>query len=302
MSVKNQIRKNSIWRVRFQSLSLIFLMLYGSLVPAQNHYFSSTAAKEDIKNYFRNQNLVYELKFAHFKSLGLPSAAIDKALKTFLRLKAVTTFSVKAQGKDVEIGLKNFRYIGIADYTLHSLEKRFYLLDLEQGTFEKHFVSHGRLSGRNWAQFFSNEIGSQKTSLGVFITGPLYRSPAFKSTAMKLYGIEKTNYNAYDRFIVMHQASYATLGYAENLKKKLELSLDPKFTPRLGRSQGCLALDPQEAQQIISKLQGGALILSYVHDGESHIQANPNWQNVLRIDPRFDPGEDTPEEILQREI
>lgn len=240
-------------------------------------------------------------EFNHFIKLGVPKVALRRALGFFFQAHG-TTLMAKASQDIVPVTFGNERYLGIADYTQPSTEKRFYLLDLKTGRVEKHYVSHGLNSGKNWAQFFSNESGSRKTSLGFFITGGTYQSKAFESTAMKVYGIEATNFNAYSRNIVIHQAPYASPQFIQRLKTQFEDTHDAKYSPRLGRSFGCFAFDPDVAQQIIKKLKGGALIYSYVKDAEKQLLESPEDQQVIRVNPAFDVGEDTEEELLQRVV
>jgi hypothetical protein len=236
-----------------------------------------------------------------FVKQGVPEEALRRALGVFLKIYG-QKLSAKATRSVVEIEARNDRYIGIADYTLPSTRKRFYLLDLLTGRVEKHYVSHGKKTGFKWAQFFSNIPNSEQTSLGIFITGPTYQSKAFESTAMKIYGLEATNFNAYSRNIVIHQADYASPLFIERIRAELENSKEPKGSPRLGRSAGCFAFDPAVAQNIIEKLKNGALIYSYVKGGSKQIAVSPESQSVIRFNPALDTGVDTEEEILQRVI
>lgn len=241
-------------------------------------------------------------KFNHFVKQGVPPEALRRALEFFLQTYG-QTMRVKADLNETStVSVRNDRYLGIADYTQASTARRFYLLDLKTGLVEKHYVAHGASSGFNWAQAFSNEIDSRKSSLGLYLTGDIYESRAFKSPAMKVYGLEATNSNAFARDIVIHQADYASPRFIMNLKQKFEDTKDSKYTPRLGRSWGCFAFDPKVAQKIIQKLKGGALIYSYVKGAEKQILESSQYQDVIRVNPALDVGEDTEEELLQRVI
>lgn len=247
------------------------------------------------------QHVLVLKKFDAFVKQGVPPEALKRVLEFFLQSYGQTLMA-KAITNPVPVVLANDRYIGIADYTQASTEKRFYLLDLKTGLVEKHYVSHGTRSGFNWAQSFSNVPQSNKSSLGIYITGGIYQSPSFESPAMKIYGLESTNYNAYARSIVVHQAPYASPDFINNLKVLYEKTKKPVHKPRLGRSQGCFAFDPAVAQKIINKLRGGALIYSYVKGAERQILESPQYQDVIRINPSLDVGIDTEEEVLQRII
>ena len=240
-------------------------------------------------------------QFKVFVDQGVPAIALRKALSFYLQTYGKAVLA-KANDKTVAVTLKNDRYMGIADFTLPSTEKRFYLLNMQTGEVEKHYVSHGAKSGFKWAQIFSNELNSRKTSLGLYITGNTYQSTAFESRAMKIYGIEASNFNAYARNIVIHQAHYASPQFIEDLRAQYEKTGDKKFSPRLGRSFGCFAFDPAMAQDIIEKLKGGALVYAYVKGAERQLLQTPHAQEVIRVNPALDVGVDTEEEILQRVI
>ena len=66
---------------------------------------------------------------------------------------------------------------------------------------------------------------------------------------MRLGGLDPSNFNAFDRAIVVHGASYAT----------------PEHIARwgqLGRSHGCLAFGPAALGEAMGQLQGGRLIFA----------------------------------------
>ncbi len=252
----------------------------------------------EVQHKINHQHILILKKLDFFIKQGVPAIALRRAFEFFFQTYG-KTLRVKATDQMTTLNFKNDRYLGIVDYTQPSTEKRFYLLNLKTGEVEKHYVSHGRFSGFNWAQSFSNDLDSQKSSLGIFITGEIYKSRTFQSPAMKVYGLEATNFNAFSRSIVIHQADYASPQFIENLKQKFQQTNEKKYSPRLGRSLGCFAFDPEVAQQIIQKLRGGALIYSYVKGAEKHILESAQHQNIIRIDPSLDPGEDTEEELLQ---
>ncbi len=263
--------------------------------------YSADAAQRQQNGQISLQHILMLKKFHHFVKQGVPAEALRRAFEVFYENYGQTV-AAKAVDQPVHVRFRNDRYLGIADYTQPSTNKRFYLVDLKTGIVETHYVSHGMESGKKWAQVFSNKHDSNQTSLGIFITGGIYQSRAFKGLAMKLFGLDGTNNNAYSRYIVVHQADYASPNWIKKLEAKFEETKDPKYTPRLGRSQGCFAFDPAVAQTIIQKLSGGALIYSYVKGAERKILESPDYQEVIRVNPADDVGEDTLEEILQRDL
>lgn len=151
-------------------------------------------------------------------------------------------------------------YAAIVDYKKVSTQRRFYLIDLRSGAVEKHLVSHGKGSGKGLiAAQFSNRDNSRQTSLGLYVTGSTYYGKYGRS--LRLFGLDKSNDNAYVRDIVMHQAHYASEGFPFAINKKTK-----KPYGRLGLSWGCPALSPSVGQRLISALKDGALLYHYHAD------------------------------------
>lgn len=146
--------------------------------------------------------------------------------------------------------IRNRRYLTIIDYTKPSFKKRMYIIDLRTGEVRKHFVSHGKNSGRIYAVDFSNEADSLKSCKGFFLTGREYVGK--HGTALVLHGLQKgINDRARERGIVIHGADYAG-------PKSILIN-----GGRLGRSWGCPAVPLGEADQIIDRIKNGSLL--YIH-------------------------------------
>jgi hypothetical protein len=110
---------------------------------------------------------------------------------------------------------------------------------------------HGSEGKRNdgYAELFSNEPGSNASSLGLYRTGETYRSDVYPGLSMRLDGLSPTNSNARSRYIVIHEAAYMEPQYWKGKKKG-----------RPGRSEGCFAFSKTDRDAVISHLEGGALI------------------------------------------
>ncbi len=137
---------------------------------------------------------------------------------------------------------------GIADFGLHSATPRFHIANLEAGTVRSLLVSHGSGSDPEhdgWLNDFSNLDGSWATSKGAYVSWEWYEGRY--GTSMRLEGLEASNSNAYPRAIVMHQASYATPEHVARWG-------------RLGRSNGCFAIGPEEFSTALYLLGGGRLL------------------------------------------
>lgn len=98
----------------------------------------------------------------------------------------------------------NTRFCFLADMSLASGSNRFFVYDLKADSIETAgLVAHGRcnklwLTGRK----YSNTTGSGCTSLGKYKIGKPYEGRF--GLAYKLYGLDPTNSNAFERFVVLH--------------------------------------------------------------------------------------------------
>ena len=143
--------------------------------------------------------------------------------------------------------------VSIIDFSKPSTEKRFFVIDLENKLLiYKCFVAHGKNSGDNYAESFSNQPGSLKSSLGFFIAAETYFGD--HGYSLRLEGLEKgINDNARTRELVIHGAKYVS----EEFIKKYG---------RLGRSWGCPALPVEISKEIIDKISGGSCLFIYGND------------------------------------
>ena len=138
--------------------------------------------------------------------------------------------------------------VGIADFSRASRENRFFLLDTASGRVSKHLVAHGRGSDPDhsgWLERFSNEMGSEASSSGGYITGDYY--PGKYGRSLRLSGLDASNSNAEARAIVVHSAWYAEPAVAEEHGK-------------LGRSEGCFALSYTSLQETLERLGPGRFL------------------------------------------
>ena len=144
----------------------------------------------------------------------------------------------------------NDNIISIIDFSLPSTEKRLYVVDLKNyEVLYNTYVAHGRNSGKEIAESFSNRFSSNKSSLGFYKTLGTYIGK--HGYSLKLEGLEKgINDNAYERAIVMHGANYVSPGYIPRLGY-------------IGRSLGCPAVSPKEAAPIINTIKDGSCLFIY---------------------------------------
>jgi hypothetical protein len=112
-------------------------------------------------------------------------------------------------------------------------------------------VAHGKGSSApedpDRAVLFGNQMGSYRSSLGTFLTGPAYSGE--HGYSLRLEGLDPgLNDRAAERAIVIHPADYVTTAFRV------------RSGGRLGRSWGCPALDPAVAPAIIDLIQAGSVL------------------------------------------
>ncbi len=139
---------------------------------------------------------------------------------------------------------------GIADFGLPSSLPRLHFANLEAGTVRSHLVAHGKGSDPEHDGFlhtFSNEPGSLATSRGAYISYEWYVGKY--GVSIRMGGLDRDNSNALPRAIVMHQAWYA----APDMLTKWG---------KLGRSDGCLAMAPDDFNFALTQLSGGRVVFA----------------------------------------
>lgn len=146
-----------------------------------------------------------------------------------LRTKSIEAISfVKKNGYNESICF-------FIDMTLPSGQNRFFIYDLMKDSIQRcGLVTHGRcnqlwLEGRK----YSNEPGCGCSSLGKYRIGNSYYGKF--GLAYKLYGLDKTNNNAFKRFVVLHSH---------------ECVPENEVTDDICQSDGCPTVSPQFLQKL----------------------------------------------------
>jgi hypothetical protein len=180
------------------------------------------------------ENIYAGLDSNHFSLPKLES--FEVALEGFYRLK--------------EEGSVKSNILTLVDFSLPSSAKRMWVIDMTTNTILFHsLVAHGKNSGEDLANNFSNVSESFKSSLGFFVTGEVYNGKHGKS--LKLDGMEKgVNDNARSRSVVVHGADYVSESFVRNHS-------------RLGRSQGCPAVPVELASDIINTIKDKSCLFIY---------------------------------------
>lgn len=180
----------------------------------------------------------------HLNIKGLSAQAYEYAKKGFDFLQQ--------EGK-----LINDSIISIIDFSLPSSEKRLFVIDIKNyNVLFQTLVAHGRNTGKELANTFSNKASSFMSSPGFYITGPTYEGK--NGYSLKLEGVESgINDNAFERGIVVHGAPYVSQDLVN-------------AQGYIGRSQGCPAVPVQYAESIINTIKNGSCLFIFHPSYISH--------------------------------
>lgn len=168
---------------------------------------------------------------------GLSHEAFNYAVEGFEKLEE-------------EGALQNDSILTIIDFDQPSYKKRLYVIDIRNfRVLFNTLVAHGKNTGKEIAEFFSNTKESHKSSLGFYVTDETYNGS--KGYSLKLRGLEKNlNGNAYARAIVMHGADYVSQSFIN-------------AQGYIGRSHGCPAVPVELNRPIIQTIKNGSCLFIY---------------------------------------
>ena len=193
------------------------------------------------------------------QALGAPMAAVQRAI-------AISRQSIFTK-KDA---------LAVFDISQPSTNKQFYLLDFKSGQVTAHYAAHGRDNGPNAK---ATKFKGFQTDLDMVPLGPLKTTHAevmdhYKTIVDRYDGTVYRNMivvvlegvTAYNKYInqtppfkwILHPNWYTTAAFRA------------KNNGMLGRSNGCITVDPVDNNQLITRLQDGALV--YVTVGDTPIE------------------------------
>jgi hypothetical protein len=193
------------------------------------------------------------------QALGAPIAAVARAV-------AISHQSIFPK-KDA---------LAVFDISQPSANKRFYLLDFKSGEVTAHYAAHGRTNGPN-AKAVKFK-GFQK-DLDMVPLGPLKTA---HSEVMDHYKtiVDRYDGTVYPNMIVVVLEGVTSYNSYINHTPPFKWILHPnwyttaafraKNNGMLGRSNGCITVDPVENNQLVRRLQDGALV--YVTVGDDPIE------------------------------
>ena len=124
-------------------------------------------------------------------------------------------------------------------------------------------MAHGKNTGEEFAENFSNTESSLQSSMGFFVTDGTYVGE--NGYSLKLHGMDP-GYNdaALKRLIVMHGADYVSPDFAAKHN-------------RIGRSWGCPAIPRALAEPIINTIKNQNVLFIY-YPNQEYLQ-NSEWLN-----------------------
>jgi hypothetical protein len=193
------------------------------------------------------------------RGLGAPMAAMTRAV-------AISRQSIFPK-KDA---------LAVFDISQPSANKRFYLLDFKSGEATAHYAAHGRANGPN-AKAVKFK-GFQK-GLDMVPLGPLKTA---RSEVMEHYKtiVDRYDGTVYSNMIVVVLEGVTSYNSYINRTPPFKWILHPnwyttaafraKNNGMLGRSNGCITVDPVENNQLVRRLEDGALV--YVTVGDDPIE------------------------------
>ncbi|MGC4040465.1 MAG: murein L,D-transpeptidase catalytic domain family protein [Flavobacterium sp.] len=218
---------------KFFLLFFVVLLMSFSSLPNKTESIN-TIATEEVESVSRNASIYNNLDA---NSFSLPNFdCFTAALDGFKLLK--------------EKGIVQRNILTLVDFSISSNKKRLWVIDLDSNKILFNtLVAHGRNTGEEFANDFSNQAESFKSSIGFYSTGEIYNGK--HGLSLKLDGLEKgLNDNARGRAVVMHGADYVSESFIRQNK-------------RLGRSQGCPAVPVEMNEKIINVIKNKSCLFIY---------------------------------------
>lgn len=131
----------------------------------------------------------------------------------------------------------------LIDMSLPSGQNRFFVYDIANGSIQTSgLVTHGRCN-QDWLEGrkYSDVPGCGCTSLGKYKVGYSYNGTF--GLAYKLYGLDKTNNNAFRRFVVLHSH---------------ECVPETEVQDEICQSDGCPTVSPEFLRQLKRTIAGSS--------------------------------------------
>lgn len=236
--------------MNYKLLTLLFLCLFSfGFINKTDDDFETKKATKPMFLADNNKVITKSTTQLFFESieannLTLPQfESFSKAFEGYTQLKS--------QGVVVK------EFLTIIDFSLSSNVERLWVINMiTKKVVLRSLVAHGRNSGEEFANKFSNTSESFQSSLGFYTTGEVYQGK--HGMSLRLDGLENgINDNARNRAVVIHGADYASENFA-------------KTHGRLGRSQGCPAVPYAVHKEFINLIKDKSCLFIY-HPSRTYI-------------------------------
>lgn len=202
----------------------------------------------------------------NIKSTATAKLPVSRAITTYNELNinsdktpSFESYSIALEGfyKLKEKGLVTKDILTLIDFSKSSNTKRLWVINLTTNeVLFNTLVAHGKNTGEEFANYFSNKAESYQSSLGFYATAEVYTGK--HGLSLRLDGLQKDlNDKARERAVVVHGADYVSESFIKNHK-------------RLGRSQGCPALPVEMNEKIINVIKGKSCLFIY-HPSKSSL-------------------------------
>jgi len=185
-----------------------------------------------------------------YDDLGVERLSFDAFAKAYIGYQQII----------LEGAISKDHLLTIIDFSQSSKLNRFFIADIDnQQLIYQSLVAHGKNSGGDIPESFSNLVNSNKSSLGFYLTGQTYVGK--HGLSLRLDGLEKgINDNAKKRHIVIHSADYVSKSFVNRVC-------------RLGRSFGCPSLPADNYGVIIDLIKDKSLIFIYSDQPEYYLKS-----------------------------
>ena len=247
----------------------------GSLSEKDNSmsYYSSSI----IKKFVNHNTLTAAPLYGEVKENASSAEAVAKAIETKMVVSEAVILYDYMSLERTGLNEKAFEYawrgyhnllkkglirkksvLSIIDFSQSSCSRRMYVIDVRhKKLLYRTFVAHGQNSGAEYADSFSNEPDSYKSSLGFYVTKKTYYGR--NGLSLRIDGVD-SGYNdlAGKRNIVLHGSTYVSLKYINN-------------NGSIGTSQGCPALPKTMSPKIIRIVKNGSCLFIY-HPTPKYLQ------------------------------
>ena len=193
--------------------------------------------------------------FAWFRSPGFWNKNSTLLLGPEYSISTASLLKAKQKAKEAKSFVSKNSYNNdqcfLVDMSLSSGQERFFVYNFEKDTIiNSGLVTHGRCN-QDWLEGrkYGNTVGCGCTSLGKYKIGYSY-SGRF-GLAFKLYGLDKTNDKAFQRYVVLHGHSCVP---------------ETKIEDEICQSDGCPTVSPlflQYLKPIINESKKPVLLWIY---------------------------------------